>query len=302
MKIRYVYYNKKTGQITDILDKRKPGRLPYIKCPVEEVIGFMDGSYGINDFIVAYDHEKEIHSLFKKNNVILFRKQNKKLYKIPYKKNVESDLRIVYYLDNVLGISINMTRISPLYQTNFKKEVKFEPGTEIRIILKEKDSGNFLREIIINAQQLLESVQMFFQLDYSIQRDNVEFFTYKMFESYSWSKGNIKLISPMEEKIKFEIHKADTKRRSKDFDYHLIIKPTETGLEIKNNIESAKMIRFHKNIEFFIVDKHDPNILHEKFFLYKKDIESETILINLKTDAKDRNILYNHKYISVLKE
>ena len=62
------------------------------------------------------------------------------------------------------------------------------------------------------------------------------------------------------------------------------------------------MIRFHESIEFFIVDKHDPNILYEKFALDADDLESTTIKFRLKIDAKDKAILYNHKYISVLKE
>jgi len=302
MKIRYVYYNKKTGQITDILPKKKRGRAPYIECTGEEVVGFIDGSKGIGQWAVVYNREEDKHVLMEKNNIIRFRQPSKTLYKIPYKKNVESDLRLIYYSDNVLEVTLDLSRISPLYQTNFRDEVRFERGTEIRLILKEKDTGNLLKEFIVDMQDLLESVQLFFELYDHIYPDNVEFFTYKMLESYSWSKGKTKLISPMKERIKFEVHKVDTKRRSKDFEYHLIMKPTEAGIKIKNNIESPKLIRFHKDIEFFVVDKHDPNIMYEKFFLDREDIESKTILVNLKTSIVGKAILYNNKYISVLKE
>jgi hypothetical protein len=299
---RYVYYDKNLGNITHILSKRRRGRAPYIECDIDEVIGFLDGSKGLNRYVVAYNMETKKASLLEKNNIIRLRKPSKELYKIPYKKNVESDLRLIYYSDNVLEVSFDASRVAPLYQTNFKDDVRFERGTYLKLVIKEKDSGNLLREIDIEAQELLDSVQMFFELADHIYPNNVEFFTYKMFEDYSWHMGKMKLMSPLKERIKFEIHKADSKRRSPDFDYHLIIRSTPNGLKIKNNIESPKMIRFYKDIEFFVVDKHDPNILYDKFSLNIGDIEFSQIIVNLKVDAKDKAILYNHKYISVLKE
>lgn len=301
MKMRYVYYNK-NGAITDILNIKKRGRAPYVECAIEEVEGFMSGTKGINQYIVVYDNDLETHSLIKKNNIIMFRKQSKILYKIPYKKTAESDLRLIYYSDNVLEITLDVSKISPLYRTNFRDTVRFEKGTEIRILIKEKGSNNLLKELIIDAQTLLESGQMFFKLYSNIQSNNVEFFTYETFTSYSWYKGNMRLISPINDSIKFEIHKADHKIRSKDFSYHLIVTPSKTGVKIKNNIESLKLIKFHKNIEFFLVDRHDPNILYDKFFLDKKDLKSKEILVDLKMSIKGKTILYNNKYISVLVE
>lgn len=300
MKIKYVYYNKKTGQINEILSKRKPGRAPYIEVEFQYVKGLITGEMGMNQWIVAYDGPAKKHVLMEKNNVIKFRKATKDPIKIPYKKNAISDLTLVYYSDNVLEVSLDVTRIAPLYQTNFKDEVRFERGTEIRIIIREKDSGNLLKEFVIEAQDLLDSVQLFFELFDHIYPDNVEFFTYDIFGSCSWSKGTIKLMSPVKERIKFQIHKADLKERSKDFSYHLIMKPTEKGVRIQNNIESLKTIRFYDDIEFYIVDVHDPNILYEKFSLTEKDLLSSTVMLDLKTNLKGKTLLYNHKFISVL--
>jgi len=302
MKTRYVYYDVNTGRIKEILSKRKPGRARYVECSNKEVEGFITGTVGINDWIVAYDRILEKHVLIEKNNIIKLRKASKSLYKIPYKKTIDSDLTLVYYSDNVLEVSLDVSRIAPLYQTNFKDDVVFEKGTEIRITLKEKDSGNLLKEFIIDAQELLESGQMFFDLYDHIYRDNVEFFTYKLFEKYSWFKGSVKLISPIKNRIKFDIHKADSKPQSKDFTYHLIMTPTKTGLKIQNNIENLKLIRYYNPIEFFVVDKHDPNILYEKFDLNEEHLGDKMIMIKLKTDTKGKSVLYNHKYISVLKE
>ncbi len=173
MKKRYVYYNKKTGIITDILVKRKRGRAVYIECDVEEVIGFLDGSVGTNSYVVAHDKITDKHILIEKNNIIRFRKISKTLTKIPYKKNAETDLRLIYYPDNVLEVTLDPSRIAPLYKTNFKDEVKFERGTEIRISIKEKDSGNLLKELVIVAQDLLDSPQLFFELYDHIYSDNV---------------------------------------------------------------------------------------------------------------------------------
>ena len=300
MKKRYVYYDVNTGQIKDILSTRKPGRAQYIECTNKDVVGFITGEVSINDWIVAYDRELEEHVLIEKNNIIKLRKPSNKLSKIPYKKTIERDLILVYYPDNVLEVSLDVSRIAPLYQTNFKDDVKFERGTEIRITLKEKDSGNLLKEVVIDAQELLDAGQLLFDLYDHIYPDNVEFFTYKMFESSAWYKGAIKLMSPIKDRIKFDIHKADTKPTSKDFTYHLIMIPTKTGLRIQNNIESLKLIRFYDQIEFFVVDRHDPNILYDKFALTKEDLSNEAVMLQLDVDVKGKSILYNHKYISVL--
>ncbi len=299
MKTRYVYYDKVTGQIKEILSKKKGGRSYYIECDNKEVVGFIKGTKGINQWIVAYNKELEKHVLVEKNNMIMLKVPDSKLYKIPYRKNTESDLKLTYYPDNVLEVTLDVCRIAPLYQTNFRDEVKFEPGTEIRIIAKEKKSGKLLKELIIEAQDLLDAVQIFFELP-PVGQNDVEFFTYNLFENYSWSKGSVKLISPMKEGIKYDIHKADHKVRSKNFSYHLIVTPTDTGVEIQNNIESLKLIRFDTDIEFFIVDRHDPNILHEKFSLGKGELLSKKISVMLKGDMEGKTIIYNHKYISVL--
>jgi hypothetical protein len=302
MKTKFIYYDKETGRIKEILGSRKRGRAPYIETDFENVRGLITGEMGMNQWVIAYNTVAKKHVLMEKDNVIKFREIPKTPMKIPYKKNAISDLTLVYYSDNVLEVSLDVSRIAPLYQTNFKDEVRFERGTEIRIIAREKDSGNLLKEFVIEAEDLLDSVQIFFELFDHIYPDNVEFFTYKMFGSYSWSKGTIKLISPMKDRIKFHIHKADSKLRSKDFTYHLIMTPTEKGLKIINNIESLKLIRFYDDIEFYLVDKHDPNILYEKFSLNEDELQESVIMLDLKTDAKDKSILYNHKYISVLKE
>lgn len=299
MKKRYVYYDKKTGHITDILSKKKRGRSYYIECDNKEVVGFIDGTKGITQWIVVYNNELKQHILAEKNNVIMLRAPDPNLHKIPYRKEAESNLKLTYYSDNILEVTLDVSEIAPLYQTNFRDEVRFEHGTEIRIIIKEKDSGNLVKELVIEAQDLLDVVQMFFELP-PIPQNNIEFFTYKLFEKYSWSRGTLKLISPMKERIKFDIHKADHIPKSKNFSYHLIVTPTSTGIKIKNNIKSLKLIRFQRSIEFFVVDRHDPNILHEKFFLDKEELESKIISVKLENSIEGKTLIYNHKYISVL--
>ena len=61
-----------------------------------------------------------------------------------------------------------------------------------------------------------------------------------------------------------------------------------------------KMIKFRTPIEFFIVDKNDPNILYDKFYLGEDELQKKRIDLKLKFPIKGKTILYNHKYISVL--
>lgn len=301
MKKRYVYYDKKTGQIKDILSRKKRGRSYYIECDNEEVVGFINGTKGIAQWIIAYNNELKKHTLVEKNNVIMLRAPDPNLCKIPYRKETESDLKLTYYSDNILEVALDVSNIAPLYQTNFRDEVRFERGTEIRIIIREKNSEKLIKTLVIGAQDLLNSVQIFFELPPTSQ-DNIEFFTYKLFENCSWSKGTLKLISPMKERIKFDIHKADHKPKSDNFSYHLVVTPSSKGINIQNNIESLKLIRFQRGIEFFVVDRHDPNILHDKFFLDRDELESKTISVKLKNGIGGKTLIYNHKYISVLLE
>jgi hypothetical protein len=296
MKTRYVYYDKGTGFIGDILSSRKAGRAPYIECDNSDVVGFIMGTESTNDYVVAYNKRDDKHILIEKNNVVAFRKQSKELYKIPYKKNGDSDITLVQYQDNVLEVNLDMSRISPLYNTNLGEQVCFETGTEIRIVVKENDTGQLVSEFVLDANELLDSVQLFFKLD----TDNVEFYTYKLFNTYSWSKGTLRFTSPIREKKNYNIHKADTKRISENHSYHLEITETDNKITIDNSIEDLKSIKFNEVIHFFIVDKYDPNILYDKFSLDEKSLKGNKIIIDLDVSLKDKSVLYNNKYVSVL--
>jgi len=300
MKTRHVYYDEKTGRITDILKEKKDVGDNFIECDIDEVVDFLSMKKSFNEYIVAYNKTENKHVLMKKDNVIRFRKQSKVLYKIPYDEDSINDITIIYYVGNTLEISLDLSRLSPLYQTSFKDDIKFEKGTELRLFLKEKNTGTLLKEIIIDAQELLESGQLFYDLEDNIKSDNVELFTYQMFESYTWYKASVRLISPVKEGIKFDIHKADHKVRDKEFFYHLIVDNYYKKIRIHNNITNLNQIRFERDIDFFIVDEHDPNILYESFSLSEDQLKQEVIMIDCKVDLKGKTILYNHKYISLL--
>ena len=295
---RYVYYDEVTGLISEI-SKNEDNSRSYIKASMEEVVGFVSGEKSISNYLVAYSYDKKRYILMKKDNIIRLKRKSE-LVTIPYKMTEQSDISIIYYSDNVLEVSLDMSNISPLFQSDFKDEVRFENGTELRIVLKEKDSGNLLVEYVIDCQELLKSGQMFFKLFDHIYPDNVEFFTYPMFNTYSWYKGQVKLISPVKEKIKFDIQSSDHIIKYKGYDYHLVIEKLDDGIKITNNIDNLKVIRFDKQIEFFVVDRYDPNILYAKFSLLEEDLKNKAIIVPLDCDINGKSILYNNKYISVL--
>jgi len=299
-KKRYVYYNKKSGRITGILKKRKPGRAKYIICDIEDVIGFLDNSLNMNKYVVAYKKDADKTIIMKKENTIRLRQENQKLYKIPNKKS-ETELKLVYHPDNILELRLNMELITPLYMTDFRNEIRFEKGTEFRIFVNDKNTGEVRKEIIIDAQELLERGTIFIRLPDECYSKNTVFYTYKLLNSYSWSVGKLKLNSPIKDSIKYNIHKADIERKE-GFKYHLEIKPLEDGLYIKNNIEDLHLARIHSYVEFFITDYYDPHILFGKFTITEDMLKDKEFVIHIDIDIKNKAILYNHKYISVLSE
>ena len=301
MKIRYVYYDKKTGFIKEILHKRKRGRAPYIECDFKDVEGFITGTKGINQYVIAYDKQQEKNVLMERNNIIRFRDIPKTLYKIPNRSNVESDLTIAYYEDHIIEVTLDITRISPVAQTQFGKEILFEKGTEFRIIMKEKGQDEIMNEIIIDAQELLDEGSMLFDVE-PIKSGKPEFYTYKLLENYSWYRGYVKLMSPIKDKIKFHIHKADNAVKDLKFSYHLEGSKSEKGVKFKNNIDNLGMIKYREPIDFYLVDKHDPNILYEKFVLTDEQFGGGDFEVELKFPVDGKTLLYNHKYISVLLE
>jgi hypothetical protein len=301
MKIRYVYYDKKTGSIKEILHKRKRGRAPYIECDFKDVEGFISGTKGINQYVVAYDKSQQKNVLMERNNVIRFRDIPKKLYRIPKRSNIESDLTIAYYEDNVIEITLDISRISPVAQTQFGKDILFERGTEFRIIMKKKGDDEVIKELIIDSQKLLDSGSMLFDVP-SVYPDEPEFYTYKILENYSWYRGYLKLMSPIKDKIKFHIHKADNVVKNANFSYHLVGKRAENGIDFQNNVENVSLIKYRDPIDFFVVDKHDPNILYQKFVLTDEHLNEKKFRIELDFPADGKTLLYNHKYISVLLE
>ena len=236
-----------------------------------------------------------------RNNIIRFRDVPKELYKIPMRSNIESDLTIAYYEDNVVEVTLDISRISPIAQTQFGKEILFERGTEFRIIMKSKDDNEVLRELIIDAQKLLEDGTMLFDVP-NTGKEGPEFYTHRILENYSWYRGFLKLMSPIKDKIKFHIHKADHVKRNDTFSYHLIGKRSENGIDFKNNIDNLALIKYRDPIDFFVVDKHDPNILYQKFALTDEHFNQENFRVDLNFPADGKTLLYNHKYISVLLE
>lgn len=299
-KKRYVYYDQATGRIESIVDSKLEVEVPYIECNIDDVIGFLDGSLNMMLYVVAYKKDEDKHIIMKKENTIRLRQENQKLYKIPNKKS-ETELKLVYHPDNILELRLNMELISPLYMTDFRNEIEFEKGTELRIFVNDKRSGEVYRELIIDAQELHERGTMFIKLSDECYSKNTVFYTYKLLNSYSWEVGKHKVTSPIKDNIKYNIHRADFGRK-KGFDYHLEIKPTKNGLHIKNNIEDLQLARIHSYLEFFITDFYDPHILFGKFTITEEMLKDEEFEIALDIDLDKKAILYNHKYISVLLE
>jgi len=299
----YVYYDKKSGRITEILKKRNPGRAVYIECDISDVIGFLDNSWNLNEYVVAYKKDEDKTVIMKKENIVRLRQESAKLYKIPNRKK-ETELILTYYPDNILEVRFDMSLISPLYTTDFKEEIEFEKGTEIRLFINDKKSGEVYKEILFEAQELLEKGFMFFRLPDECYSKNISFYTYKLLNSYSWSVGKYKIKSPMKDNIKYDIHKADIKRKD-NFDYSLIFTPIKNSLSVKNNIEDLELSRVHNHLEFFITDYYDPHVLHGKFNITEEMLQDKEfqILFDDKIDNfENKAILYNHKYISVLLE
>ena len=302
MKTRYVYFDPKTGVIKEILNKRKRGRAKYVISNDEVVGGIVAGTMGMMDLVVAYNRDQEEYVLLERDNIIKLRYYGKDLYKIPKRTIEDYDLRIDVFLGgNALEVSLDPERMSTMYSTDFREEVCFEAGTEIRIYIKDKEGNETLETIIIDAQELLENGQLFFELE-DIDPSQVTFWTNRVFDKYMWRVGKTKFLSPMRDKIKFEVQRAHLKKQSPSFNYHLTVRETEDGLAIQNDIENIKLVKIFDEIEFFIVDRYDPTIMYDKFAIQPETFKHKEIEVVIKGGMKGKTILYNHKYISILIE
>ena len=302
MKPRYIYFDKETGMITDILATRKRGRAKYLTVDLEVVMPLLEGKKGMLDYVVAYDHDKKDYVLMTRDNIIKLRYYGKDLYKIPNKTIDDYDLRLELFVGGkALEVSIDPTRMSTMYATDLREEVCFEQGTEIRIFIKNKAGDKLLHTIVIDAQKLLENGQLFYELE-GIDPNDVSFYTHRVFQNYMWRNGQARFLSPTKDRLRFEIQKADTKKRSPKFDYHLFVKQSDDGIEIENRIESLKLVKIFDDVEFFLVDKYDPTILYEKFILTPDAFKEKSIIIPTKETLENKTILYNHKHISVFVE
>lgn len=302
MKPRYIYFDKNTGMITDIQPTKKQGRAKYVTVDVDVVLPILKGEKSVIEYIVAYNHDTEDYVLMDRDNVIKLRYYGKNLYKIPSKTIDNYDLRLELFVGGkALEVSIDPTRMSTMYATDLREEVRFEQGTEIRIFIKNKAGDKLLHTIVIDAQKLLENGQLFYELE-DIDPSDVSFYTHRVFENYMWRNGKARFLSPTKDRLRFEIQKADLKQRSPQFEYHLHFKQSDEGIKIENNIESLKLVKLFNDIEFYLVDKYDPTILYEKFILPPEVFKEKNIIIPMKETLENKTILYNHKYISVLVE
>jgi len=299
----YVYYEEFSGKILEIIKQKKDTNELFMKCDIEEVVPILAGKVGIGSVIVIYDKKKKKNVLMEKNSIISLQKVSNKPYKIPHQEGGEFDIRLKYYEDNVLEVTIDMSRLSPLYNSSLKDEIKFEFGSEFRIEVRDKDNDDIFQGIVIPANDLLNSVSLYYELYDHISPDKVNFFTERVFEKYYWVKGKKKLTSPMKNGLNFYVHKADTERVSDNFSYHIVIESKENKMFIRNNISELGLLKIYEPLQFYIVDKQDPNILHETFFITPSNLESNDILeIELNEPLSGNKVLYNHKYISVLVE
>lgn len=302
MKPRYVYFDKTTGIITAILNKRKQGRAPYVISDQETVGGIVMGTKCAIDFVVAYNRDSKKYVLLERDNIIKLRYYGDTLYKIPKRSIDDYDLKIeAYYDGNVLEIALDPMRISTMYSTDMRDEVKFEEGADIRIYVKSKDGTELLKTIIIDAQKLLDSGQVFYDMS-DVDMKNVSYYTDRVFDNYMWIPSKSIFASPTKDMVRFEIQKADLKQRNDNFDYHLRISETDGALKIQNNIEDIRLVKIFCDVEFYIVDRYDPTILYKKFILTPNDFEHPIIDVNVRENMKDKTILYNHKHISVFLE
>jgi hypothetical protein len=299
-KKRYLYFDKITGQVMGIVSDKVKRNNNFIECDNEDVVDYIIGKKSLNDVIVAYNRNDKKYKLLKRDNVIKLRYYGDKKFKIPNRKLVDYDLRLISYPDNILEVTINPERMSSLYATNFKNDVVFERGTEIRIYVMDKEGREIFKTIVIDAQKLLDNFQMFFNI--SVDRKNMSFYTQRVFDKYCWYTGKTKFISPFKDKVKFEVQKADTSRKRDDYEYHLIVKPEDKKLKIKNNIVDPELLKIDSKVTFYIVDKNNLELLHDKFYIFHDDLKQKEIEINLKNSFDNMSILYNQKYISVLIE
>jgi hypothetical protein len=299
-KKRYLYFDKITGQVMGIVSDKVKRNNNFIECDNEDVVDYIIGKKSLNDVIVAYNRNDKKYKLLKRDNVIKLRYYGDKKFKIPNRKLVDYDLRLILYPDNILEVTINPERMSSLYATNFKNDVVFERGTEIRIYVMDKAGTEIFKTIVIDAQKLLDNFQLFFNI--SVDRKNMSFYTQRVFDKYCWYVGKTKFISPFKDKVKFEVQKADTSRKRDDYEYHLIVKPEDKKLKIKNNIVDPELLKIDSKVTFYIVDKNNLELLHDKFYIFHDDLKQKEIEINLKNSFDNMSILYNQKYISVLIE
>lgn len=300
MRPRYVYFDKKTGNITDILRIRKRGRAKYVTTTDEVVGPIIAGEMSISELVVAYDTEQEDYVILNRDNVIKLRYYGKDLYKIPNRVIEDYDLRIDTFVEgNVIEVSLDPYRMSTMYSTDFRDEVCFEKGTELRLYVKNGAGDKLLQTIVIDAQQLLDNGQMFFELKDADQND-MSFYTNRVLDNYMWRRGIIKFLSPMKDQLKFEVQQADLRQRGEGFNYHLIISKAVGGLKIINNIDNIKLVKIFDDVEFFIVDKYDPSILYDKFVVKPQQFKAKEIFVEVDQPLKGKGILYNNKYISVL--
>ena len=151
MKPRYIYFDKRTGFITDILGKRKRGRASYVVSDSETMQPFIMGTRGMNEILVGYDREQEKYVLLNRDNIIKLRYYGKNLYRIPKRTIPDYDLRIDLFSEgNVLEVAIDPSRISTMYATEYRKDIVFEKGIEIY-------RGNKRIKILLYIQFLLEA-------------------------------------------------------------------------------------------------------------------------------------------------
>jgi hypothetical protein len=177
----FVYYDKETGKIQKISNKKVDSDLEFFEVETETVKDIIVGKKRTEDFIVSYDFAKKSLTVKELAHESELNSIKYKLHDISRSKNDSYDVKISQDLTKKCWrISLSNDTKKQLIESNYNANDKFYFSiTQLHnpIIL--------YRSLEVNLRKLLsDSVEYPFEYSWESQKEEISIYTPKFFDSY----------------------------------------------------------------------------------------------------------------------
>ena len=262
----YVFYNKETGQVLDLIRTKRPSEVSedFIVVPIDDelVLSVMLNKLSITQLLVAFDKDTNNRRLFKKDQYLRrVKDENSTLYKISRVKEVDptKQLTVALYNEGIAEVSINKNSLdSFMALVNHKNDAYVGFETLQFYIVNSHDPSKLYDNIRIDTTKLINNGSVNVSIPWYSKplANKITVYTKRVFSSYQVASLDVYIRTPEKDHNKSMQYMSD---QSVNDDCHISINIKDNTVEINSNIIDPIKFKIFDKIDLHVIKKNDPN-------------------------------------------